>query len=129
MNLAKIYNEIVREANLKGQSLKDFNRLVNLLQPTIEYIIEQNEINKKYYETFKNEGYVLVNEERIDGFLEYLKDMGISIDDISCSHYDKTIEKPDSEGALKIWDALGIEKTNIVMFLVKYKKKDIKFFE
>lgn len=129
MNLVKIYNEVVREADLKGQSLTDFNRLVNLLKPTLDYIIEQNEINKQYYKTFKNEGQVLVNEERIDGFLAYLKDMNIDLNDVGYSYYDKAIDKPKSEGALKIWDALGIEKTNIVMFLVKYKKNDIKFFE
>jgi len=129
MNLTKIYNEVVREADLKGQSLKDFNRLFNLLKPTVEYILEQNEINKQYYETFKKEGRVLVNEERIDGFLAYLKDSGVDLNDVDYSFYSKSIEKPQSEGALKIWDALGIEKTNIVMFLVKFKKNDIRYFE
>lgn len=129
MNLVKIYNEVVREADLKGQSLKEFNRLVNLLQPTIEYIIEQNEINKKYYETFKNEGQVLVNEERLDGFLAYLKDIGIDLKDVNYSYYEKAIEKPKSEGALKIWDALNIKDTTLGMYLVRFKKNDIKFFE
>ena len=129
MNLVKIYNEVVREADLKGQSLKEFNRLVNLLQPTIEYIIEQNEINKKYYETFKNEGQVLVNEERLDGFLAYLKDIGIDLKDVNYSYYEKAIEKPKSEGALKIWDALNIKDTTLGMYLVRFKKNDLKFFE
>jgi hypothetical protein len=129
MNLTKIYNEVVREADLKGQSLKDFKRLTELLKPTIEYIIEQNEINKQYFKTFKNEGRVLVNEERIDGFLAYLKDSGVDLNDVDYSFYSKSIEKPKSEGALKIWNVLGIEKSNIVMFLVKFKKNDIKFFE
>lgn len=129
MNLVKIYNEVVREAGLKGQSLKDFDRLITLLRPTIEYIIEQNEINKKYYETFKNEGQVLVSEERLRGFLSYLKDCDIDLNDIDYSYYSKSIEKPKSEGALKIWDALGIEEKSIQMVLVKYKKNDIKFFE
>lgn len=129
MNLAKIYNEVVREADLKGQSLNEFNRLVNLLKPTVEYIIEQNEINKQYYKTFKNEGQVLVNEERLDGFLEYLKDTGIDLKDVNYSYYEKAIEKPKSEGALKIWDALNIKDTTLGMYLVKFKKNDIKFFE
>lgn len=129
MNLVKIYNEVVREADLKGQSLTEFNRLVNLLKPTVEYIIEQNEINNQYYKTFKNEGQVLIHEERLDGFLAYLKDMNIDLNDVGYSYYTKSITEPTSEGALKIWNAMGIEKTNIVMFLVEYKKNDIKFFE
>lgn len=129
MNLVKIYNEVVREADLKGQSLKDFNRLLNLLKPTVEYIIEQNEINKKYYETFKNEGQVLVNEERLKGFLSYLEDANIDLKDINYSYYEKAIEKPKSEGALKIWEAMEIEDTTLGMYLVKFKKNDIKFFE
>lgn len=129
MNLVKIYNEVVRETDLKGQSLNDFNRLFNLLKPTIDYIIEQNEINKQYYKTFKNEGQVLVNEERLDGFLAYVKDMGIDLNNVGYSYYSKSITEPTSKGALKIWDALGIEKTKIVMFLVKLKKNDTETVE